>query len=160
MDAELVRRVGFAAVAIPLALLIVWYGGLPLAAPARRRLRARDARAVRPGRAAGVRPARALGAASAARDRAARIPGAHAPALRRRGRGSALALRVALWLIAVLTWAARARARRRPPAGGGRRHAARRRVYGALPAFLLAIRHGQLRSGAGPAPGWCSFRWW
>ena len=32
MDSELVRRVGFAAVAIPLALLIVWYGGLPLVA--------------------------------------------------------------------------------------------------------------------------------
>ena len=31
MDANLVRRVGFAVVAIPLALLIVWYGGLPLA---------------------------------------------------------------------------------------------------------------------------------
>ena len=31
MDANLVRRVGFALVAIPLALLLVWYGGLPLA---------------------------------------------------------------------------------------------------------------------------------
>ena len=30
MDANLVRRVGFAVVAIPLALLLVWYGGLPL----------------------------------------------------------------------------------------------------------------------------------
>ena len=28
MDANLVRRVGFAVVAIPLALLLVWYGGL------------------------------------------------------------------------------------------------------------------------------------
>ena len=31
MDANLVRRVGFALVAIPLALLLVWYGGVPLA---------------------------------------------------------------------------------------------------------------------------------
>ena len=32
MASELARRVGFAAVAIPLVLLVVWYGGLPLAA--------------------------------------------------------------------------------------------------------------------------------
>ena len=32
MDAELVRRIAFAAIAIPLALVVVWYGGLPLAA--------------------------------------------------------------------------------------------------------------------------------
>src|SRR3954464_11767153 len=31
-DSNLVRRVGFAVVAIPLALVLVWYGGLPLAA--------------------------------------------------------------------------------------------------------------------------------
>ena len=31
MDANLVRRVAFAVVAIPLALAVVWYGGLPLA---------------------------------------------------------------------------------------------------------------------------------
>ena len=31
MDANLVRRVGFAVVAIPLALLLIWYGGAPLA---------------------------------------------------------------------------------------------------------------------------------
>ena len=30
MDANLVRRVAFAAVAIPLALIVIWYGGLPL----------------------------------------------------------------------------------------------------------------------------------
>ena len=32
MASELARRVGFAAVAIPLVLLVVWYGALPLAA--------------------------------------------------------------------------------------------------------------------------------
>ena len=31
MDANLVRRIGFAVIAIPLALGIVWYGGFPLA---------------------------------------------------------------------------------------------------------------------------------
>ena len=31
MDANLVRRVGFAVVAIPLALVLIWYGGAPLA---------------------------------------------------------------------------------------------------------------------------------
>ena len=31
MDSNLVQRVGFAVIAIPLALAVVWYGGLPLA---------------------------------------------------------------------------------------------------------------------------------
>ena len=31
MDANLIRRVGFAVVAIPLALGVIWYGGGPLA---------------------------------------------------------------------------------------------------------------------------------
>ena len=31
MDGNLVRRVGFAVIAIPLALALIWYGGLPLA---------------------------------------------------------------------------------------------------------------------------------
>jgi phosphatidate cytidylyltransferase len=31
MDSNLLRRVGFAVVAIPLALALIWYGGLPLA---------------------------------------------------------------------------------------------------------------------------------
>ncbi|MBA3260314.1 MAG: hypothetical protein H0T68_12730, partial [Gemmatimonadales bacterium] len=31
MDSDLIRRVGFAAVAIPLTFLLVWYGGAPLA---------------------------------------------------------------------------------------------------------------------------------
>jgi CDP-diglyceride synthetase len=31
MDSNLVRRVGFAVIAIPLALAVVWYGGVPLA---------------------------------------------------------------------------------------------------------------------------------
>ena len=31
VDSNLVRRVGFAVIAIPLALAVVWYGALPLA---------------------------------------------------------------------------------------------------------------------------------
>ena len=52
MDAELVRRIAFAAVAIPLALLIVWYGGLPLAALLAAASALGHGGAVRPGRAA------------------------------------------------------------------------------------------------------------
>ena len=31
IESNLLRRVGFAVIAIPLALLLIWYGGLPLA---------------------------------------------------------------------------------------------------------------------------------
>ena len=58
---------------------------------------------------------------------------------------------MALWLIALLTWALAAAARRAPP-GGGQRHLARGGAMpGALPAFLLLIRHSQhpVRSWAG-----------
>ena len=67
MDANLVRRVGFAVVAIPLALLIVWYGGLPLVLllVAGRRARRRGSCSTSPS-AQQVRPARALGLVSAA----------------------------------------------------------------------------------------------
>src|SRR5918998_1773427 len=66
MDANLVRRIGFAVIAIPLALGVVWYGGLPLAfvvalvaALAIKELFGLAARQ-------GIRPARALGYVTAA----------------------------------------------------------------------------------------------
>ena len=63
MDANLVRRVGFAVVAIPLALLIVWYGGLPLAILLAAAARAGDPGAVR-SRRARAGPARRVRSAS------------------------------------------------------------------------------------------------
>ena len=66
MDANLVRRVGFAVVAIPLALLIVWYGGVPLALllAVAAVLAARELFDLAERRQ--IRPARAIGLASAA----------------------------------------------------------------------------------------------
>ena len=66
MDANLVRRVGFATAAIPVALLLVWYGGLPLALF----LAAAGALATRElfdlAQRVQIRPARVIGLASAA----------------------------------------------------------------------------------------------
>lgn len=149
MDANLVRRVGFALVAIPLALGLVWYGGLPLAlllalagALATRELfglaERRD-----------VRPATLLGVLTSA---------AIAPvtwAAMSTDLGPALAelapYAAALWLIVLLTWALAAR-------GPGDRPLEAVSVTwlavayaGALPAFLLLIRHNTypVRSWAG-----------
>jgi phosphatidate cytidylyltransferase len=149
MDANLVRRVGFAVVAIPLALLLVWFGGLPLAlllavagALATRELfglaERRD-----------VRPATGLGVLTSA---------AIAPvtwAALSTGQGPALAelapYAAALWLLLLLTWALVARdPGTRPLEAVGVTWLAVA-YAGALPAFLLVIRHGQhpLRSWAG-----------
>jgi phosphatidate cytidylyltransferase len=66
MASELVRRVGFAAVAIPLVLLVVWYGGPPLAilVAAAGALGAMELFGL--AERGGTRPARRLGVASAA----------------------------------------------------------------------------------------------
>ena len=66
MDAELVRRIAFAAVAIPLALLVVWYGGLPLAALLAAASALGTGELFGLAERQGVRPARILGAVSAA----------------------------------------------------------------------------------------------
>ncbi|HEY9443657.1 MAG TPA: hypothetical protein VIQ25_10535, partial [Gemmatimonadales bacterium] len=62
MDAELVRRIAFAAVAIPLVLLVVWYGGLPLAALLAAASAIGTAELFGLAERRGVRPARVLGA--------------------------------------------------------------------------------------------------
>ena len=112
MDANLVRRVGFAVAAIPVALLIVWYGGWPLAlllalaaALATRELFDLAERQQ-------VRPARAIGTVSAA----AMAPLAFATIAVPEGGaivGTAWPYAAALWLLVVLTWGLAARA----PAG-------------------------------------------
>jgi phosphatidate cytidylyltransferase len=150
MDSELVRRIGFAVVAIPLALLIVWYGGLPLAA-----LLA-VAGALGTGELFGlaergkVRPARALGMVTAAA-----IPLVTYATLARPSFGAATEgawpYVAAIWLVLLLTWALAARS----PAGRPLESAAVTLLgvayAGGLPAFLLLIRHGELplRSWAG-----------
>ena len=109
MDANLVRRVGFAVVAIPLALLLVWYGGLPLvlllvaaATLATRELFDLAERQQ-------IRPARVLGLVSAA----AISPIAYAAIASPGTRAvvdAAWPYAAAIWLIALLTWALLTRA--------------------------------------------------
>jgi len=149
MDSNLVRRVGFAVVAIPLALLLVWLGGLPLAlllavagALATRELFGLAERR-------GVRPATLLGILTSA---------AIAPvtwAALSTGQGPELAAvapyAVALWLVLLLSWALAARAPADRPLEAVAVTWLAVAYAGALPAFLLVIRHGQhpLRSWAG-----------
>jgi phosphatidate cytidylyltransferase len=140
MDSNLVRRVGFAVVAIPLALAVVWYGGLPLAfllaltsglgAHELFELAARQ----------GVQPARALGLVSTAALAPVTYATLVAPAVRELVLASWPYL-AALWAIGLLSWALAARSPAEKPmeAVGVTLLAV---VYtGALPAFLVGIRH-------------------
>jgi phosphatidate cytidylyltransferase len=150
MDSELVRRVGFAAVAIPLALLIVWYGGLPLAA-----LLA-VAGALGTGELFGLaergaaRPARAFGMATAAA-----IPLVTYLALARPSFGAVVAgagvYAAGFWLVLLFTWVLAARSPGDRPLEAVSVTLLGVMYAGGLPAFLLLIRHGQLppRSWAG-----------
>jgi phosphatidate cytidylyltransferase len=150
MDANLVRRVGFAVVAIPLALLLVWYGGLPLvlllvaaATLATRELFDLAERQQ-------IRPARVLGLASAA----AISPIAYAAIASPEARAvvdTAWPYAAAIWLIAILTWALLTRAPTDRPLAAVGVTVLAVAYAGALPAFLLDMRHHGhgLRSWAG-----------
>ncbi|HKT58589.1 MAG TPA: phosphatidate cytidylyltransferase [Gemmatimonadales bacterium] len=150
MDANLVRRVGFAVVAIPLALGIVWYGGLPLALL----LAAAGALATRElfdlAERGEVRPARVLGVLSAA----AVAPLTYATIASEDVRAimaEAWPYAAGLWLLAVLLWGLAARGPgERPLEAVGVTVLAVAYTAG-LPAFLLAIRHSgfERRSWAG-----------
>jgi phosphatidate cytidylyltransferase len=142
MDSNLVRRVGFAVVAIPLALVLVWYGGLPLAlllavaaALGARELFDLAARQ-------GIRPIRPLGLASAA----VLAPVAYAALVDPDFRAwihPAWPYLAALWLIALLTWVLAARAPADKPLSAAGVTLLAVAYAGALPAFLVAIRHTQ-----------------
>jgi phosphatidate cytidylyltransferase len=143
MSSELVRRVGFALVAIPLALLLVWYGGLPLAALVALAAGLGTAELFGLAQRTGVRPLRLFGIASAA----AIGPVAYL-VLVRPGLAAAAAdfglYAAALWLLVLLTGvlATRSPAERPLEAAGATLLGV---LYtGCLPAFVLAIRHGQL----------------
>jgi phosphatidate cytidylyltransferase len=142
MDANLVRRIGFAVVAIPLALGIVWYGGFPLSLL----LAAAGALGTRElfGLAArqGVYAARGFGLVTAAvlppvtyatmvapQVRALIIPGW--PYL------------VALWLVALLCWALLARTPAEKPLEAVAVTMLGVAYTSGLPVFLLVIRHAQ-----------------
>lgn len=150
MDANLVRRVGFAVVAIPLALFIVWYGGLPLAAL----LAAAGALATRElfdlAERGQVRPARVLGLVSAA----AVAPLTYATIAAEDVRGivaQAWPYAAGLWLLAILLWGLLARGPDERPLEAVAVTVLAVAYTAGLPAFLLAIRHSgfERRSWAG-----------
>ncbi len=150
MDANLVRRVGFATAAIPVALLLVWYGGLPLALF----LAAAGALATRElfdlAQRVQIRPARVIGLASAAAIApityaTLAAPGARAIVV------DAWPYAAALWLIGVLSWGLLARSPLDRPLSSVAVTVLAVAYTGGLPAFLLAIRHSgyERRSWAG-----------
>jgi phosphatidate cytidylyltransferase len=150
MDANLVRRVGFSVLAIPLALGVVWYGGLPLAlllalagALATRELFDLAERGQ-------IRPARLLGVVSAA----AVAPLTYATIASEDVRvimASAWPYAAGLWLLAVLLWGLAARGPGERPLEAVAVTVLAVAYTAGLPAFLLAIRHSgfERRSWAG-----------
>jgi phosphatidate cytidylyltransferase len=150
MDANLVRRVGFAVVAIPLALALVWYGGWPLAfllavagVLATRELFALAERGQ-------VRPARSLGLVSAA----AIAPITYATITAEDVRAIIVGgwpYAAGIWLLAVLLWGLAARGPDQRPLEAVAVTVLAVAYTAGLPAFLLAIRHSgfERRSWAG-----------
>ena len=140
MDSNLVRRVGFAVIAIPLALAVIWYGGLPLACllAVTSVLAARELFDLA-GR-QGIRPARALGFVSAA----AVAPVTYVALVAPDARDLVLAgwpYLVGIWVIGLLTWALAARAPAEKPLEAASITLLAVVYTGVLPAFLIGIRH-------------------
>jgi CDP-diglyceride synthetase len=157
-DSNLVRRVGFAVVAIPLALVLVWYGGLPLALVlgvagvlgARELCDLADRQGVRPIRPLGLLTAALLAPLAYA---ALTSPDVH---LWVRDAWPYLA---ALWLITLLTWVL---AVRRRPTGRSRLPASpclRSRMRARYRFFSWPSGMPSTRFVRGAGPGWSSFHW-
>ena len=150
MASELGRRVGFAVVAIPLVLLVVWYGGLPLAALVTIAAALGAGELFDLAERGGVRPARTLGMATAAA-----LPLVTWLAIDRPLLGEVLAdaglFLGALWVLLLLTWALAARAPTDHPLSAAAITLLGVAYAGALPASILVIRHGvePTRSWAG-----------
>jgi phosphatidate cytidylyltransferase len=142
IDANLVRRVGFAVCAIPEVLVLVWYGGVPLAGGLALAgvlgvkelfdLAARH----------GVRPVRPLGLATAAA-LAPLVYGALVSPDIRLWATAAWPYVAALWLLTLLTCVLAVRAPTDRPLSVAGVTLLAVLYAGALPAFLLAIRHAQ-----------------
>jgi phosphatidate cytidylyltransferase len=149
MDANLSRRVAFAAAAIPLALLVIWYGGVPLVCllAAVGALGARELFGL--AQRQGVRPVGMLGIAGATA--IAPLTYAALATQERELVRSIWPYAAALWLILVLAWTLVSRPPADRPLAAAGITVFAVAYCGALPAFLLAIRHGQhpVRSWAG-----------
>lgn len=149
-DGNLARRVAFAVVAIPSALAIVWYGGMALVCllAIAGALGARELYGLAERR--GVSPARLLGIAGAA----VIPPLAYAALSDVRGGDmvrAAWPYAAAVWLILVLAWALAVRPPDARPLEAVSVTVLGTIYCGALPAFLLMIRHGHypMKSWAG-----------
>jgi phosphatidate cytidylyltransferase len=142
MDANLARRIGFAVVAIPVALGIVWYGGVALAVL----LALAGALGTRElfGLAAahGVRPAQVLGVVTSAALPPVVYATLAAPDVRA-WMDAAWPYLAAVWLMALLSWALLARAPGEKPLEATAVTLLGVMYTGGLPAFLLVIRHAQ-----------------
>jgi len=150
MDANLVRRVGFALVAIPLALALIWYGGFPLAlvlalvsALGARELLDLAGR----GNVRAIRPLALLSAAA--------IPllvyAATAASEVRSWMADWWPYLAAIWVIVLLSWILAARTPSDRPMAAASVTLLAVAYTGVLPAFLLPIRHSgfALKSWAG-----------
>jgi phosphatidate cytidylyltransferase len=140
MDANLVRRVGFALVAIPLALALIWYGGLPLALVlalvsalgARELLDLALRRDVHP-----IRPLALLSAAAVP----LLVYGAIATPVVRSWVEVWWPYLGAIWIILLLTWILASRSPSQHPIAAAGITLLAVAYTGVLPAFLLSIRH-------------------
>jgi phosphatidate cytidylyltransferase len=146
MDSNMVRRVAFAAVAIPLALGIVWFGGWPLALTVSLVSALGTREFYDLALKNGIDAARRFGIASAA------LCGPLALLASPRGPlagVSSIAAFIgwwpylgALWILGLLVWALARRAPTERPLEAVAVTAFGVLYAGALPAFLIAIRHG------------------
>jgi phosphatidate cytidylyltransferase len=152
MDSNMAKRIAFAAVAIPVAVGLVWLGGWPLAIllAVVGILGAREL--VEFAERQGIRPSRPLGLGAAALFG----PGAwlvlSSPRAWGLWNGSWMYLG-AVWLIAVLSWALLRRSPTERPLGAVAVTVLAPLYTAALPAFLIGIRHAAngLRSWPGTA---------
>ena len=150
MDSNLARRIGVAAVAIPATLAIVWVGGLPLALVVGLvgvlGVRELFDLATRQG----IRPATVIGYATAALLAPLCWATVVAPPVRSVVLGT-WPYAAALWLLLLLAWALAARNPAERPLAAVAVTALGVAYAAALPAFIVAIRHGVFptRSWAG-----------
>jgi phosphatidate cytidylyltransferase len=140
MTAEMGRRVGFAAVAIPLVLLVVWYGGLPLAALVAIAAALGTAELFDLADRGGARPARALGIATAAALPLVTWLALDRPLVGELFADAGLSLG-ALWVLLLLSWALVARAPSERPLSAAAITLLGVAYTGALPASIIVIRH-------------------
>jgi phosphatidate cytidylyltransferase len=142
IDSNLARRVGFAVVAIPLALAVVWYGGLPLvlllavvAGLGARELFDLAGRQ-------GIRPIRSFGLVSAAIIAPITYAAMVAPDIRM-SVVAAWPYVAAVWLMALLTLVLASRSPAEKPLSAAAVTLLAVAYTSALPAFLIAIRHNR-----------------